>query len=143
MSLPILENSSAAQEALQNPPSPSSPPDASPTFQYPLIQLYPDFPDPNAMDVDQSPPESPNQEPIGLLGLQALGDKHIKSVNFSSLPHNSLPSAGAHVLNSLNFAPSCTQLPRLQIANYPGLEGRRAMFTQCMQCGGISQITNL
>jgi hypothetical protein len=79
MSLPSFEtDSAAAPGALQNPPSPSTPSDTTPTPQYSLIQLYPDLPDPNTMDVDQSPPESPNHEPIGLLGLQALGDRHIK-----------------------------------------------------------------
>ena len=77
MSLPSFEtNSAVAAGDLQNSPTPSLPSDLTPPSEYPLIQLYPDLPDPDAMDVDQSPPETPIQENVGLLGLQALGEKH-------------------------------------------------------------------
>jgi len=82
MSLPTFETSPAvAAGDLQNSPTPSTPStpsDLTPPSRYPLIQLYPDLPDPDAMDVDQSPPETPSQEHVGLLGLQALGERHNK-----------------------------------------------------------------
>ncbi|KAF8321630.1 hypothetical protein DL93DRAFT_2072385 [Clavulina sp. PMI_390] len=113
MSLPSFES---APQAPSMSASPASSPESSPTSEYPIFQLYPELPDPNAMDLDHSSPaDSPRQDVVGLLGLEVLGDKHA----------------------------SCTQTPRLQIANYPGLEGRRAMYTQCMQCGGISQVNTL
>lgn len=87
MSLALAESDPATAPAVvYNPPSPSST-QPSPTLEYPIFQLYPEMPDPNAMDVDHSVPESPNQESIGLLGLEALGDKHNKLV---LLPYGTL-----------------------------------------------------
>jgi hypothetical protein len=117
MSLPSFEPASSVMNGTS--PSPSAPVSAesSPSSEYPLFQLYPDAPDPNAMDVDNAPsPDSvtSQQEPVGVLGLQSFGEQHSR----------------------------CTQLPRLQVANYPGLEGQRVMYSRCMQCGGISQLPN-
>lgn len=79
MSLSSFETNSAVAAGTSESSSPSFPSTpTTPPSEYPLIQLYPDFADPNAMDVDQSLPESPSLEGVGLLGIQALGDKHNK-----------------------------------------------------------------
>ncbi|KAF8343915.1 uncharacterized protein EI90DRAFT_3027557 [Cantharellus anzutake] len=85
---------------------------------YPRFDLYPDFAY-DEMDVD--PPHT----------LTALST-HESMSTFVGLrqPRENFPS-NHH---------TCSQIPKLQVAKHPGLNGHRALYTLCPQCGAINKV---
>ncbi|KDN46413.1 hypothetical protein RSAG8_04357, partial [Rhizoctonia solani AG-8 WAC10335] len=37
---------------------------------------------------------------------------------------------------------SCSQIPRLRLASHPGLEGRRSLWSHCIECGAVEMVSN-
>ncbi|KDQ21368.1 hypothetical protein BOTBODRAFT_25803 [Botryobasidium botryosum FD-172 SS1] len=101
--------------------SPNTPfltPDHSPSM-YPRFELYPEVP--VLMDCDSpasSSPSTPSEElpnAIGLLQPKA-------------------PTQFAH-------HGTCSQIPRLRLSSHPGQSGTRSLWSHCLECGAIEQVS--
>ncbi|CAE6489391.1 unnamed protein product [Rhizoctonia solani] len=36
---------------------------------------------------------------------------------------------------------NCSQIPRLRIASHPGLDGRRSLWSHCIECGAVEMVS--
>ncbi|KAG9081333.1 hypothetical protein FS749_007737 [Ceratobasidium sp. UAMH 11750] len=36
---------------------------------------------------------------------------------------------------------NCSQIPRLRMASHPGLEGRRSLWSHCVECGAVAMVS--
>ncbi|CAE6474236.1 unnamed protein product [Rhizoctonia solani] len=37
---------------------------------------------------------------------------------------------------------NCSQIPRLRLASHPGLDGRRSLWSHCIECGAVDMVSN-
>lgn len=37
---------------------------------------------------------------------------------------------------------NCSQIPRLRMASHPGLDGRRSLWSHCIECGAVEMVSN-
>jgi len=42
----------------------------------------------------------------------------------------------------IHHGASCSQIPRLRMASHPGLDGRRSLWSHCIECGAVEMVSN-
>ncbi|KAL5631966.1 hypothetical protein ACGC1H_000107 [Rhizoctonia solani] len=88
---------------------------------YPHFDLYP-FPTSGDADMMESNPafdymKQRSDSTVGLMQPQTI--------------------AGDFVHHGAN----CSQIPRLRLASHPGLEGRRSLWSHCIECGAVEMVS--
>ncbi|CAE6499001.1 unnamed protein product [Rhizoctonia solani] len=88
---------------------------------YPHFDLYP-FPTSGDADMMDSNPafdymKQRSDSTVGLMQPQTI--------------------AGDFVHHGTN----CSQIPRLRLASHPGLEGRRSLWSHCIECGAVEMVS--
>lgn len=42
----------------------------------------------------------------------------------------------------IHHGANCSQIPRLRLASHPGLDGRRSLWSHCIECGAVEMVSN-
>lgn len=88
---------------------------------YPHFDLYP-FPTSGDADMmDSNPAFDPRK--------QARSDSTVGLMQ---------PQTAAN--DFIHHGANCSQIPRLRIASHPGLDGRRSLWSHCIECGAVEMV---
>lgn len=94
---------------------------------YPNFDLYPfpTFGDADMMDSNSAPDFRKNSGSTSSRSDSNVGLLQPQTVSGDFVHHGT----------------NCSQIPRLRMASHPGLDGRRSLWSHCIECGAVEMVT--